>query len=113
MRHNELLNSLRKRDQAVLSRFEGQPELLNSLLAIAAHPIAWKHGMDRELKNTNGQIDQSSLGFQYTIQTTTLIAAEVLQQKFYEEPVADAAPVLIGRGPYSRSPATGWPDSAR
>jgi len=100
MRHNELLNSLRKGDQKTLRQYEGQPELLNQLLAIAAHPIAWKPGLDRELKNTNGAIDQSSLGFQYTIQTTTLIAAEVVQQKFYEEPIADFAPVLVGRGPW-------------
>ena len=100
MRHNELLNSLRKGDQATLRQFEGHPELLNQLLSIAAHPIAWKPGMDRELKNANGQINQTALGFQYTIQTTTLIAAEVVMQKFYEEPIADFAPVLVGRGPW-------------
>jgi len=100
MRHNELLNSLRKGDQATLRKYEGQPELLNQLLDIAAHPIPWKPGLDRELKNANGQINQSSLGFQYTIQTTTLIAAEVVAQKFYEEPIADFAPVLVGRGPW-------------
>ena len=100
MRHNELLNSLRKQDPKVLGQFESRPELLNQLLGIAKNPVAWKPGLDRELKNTNGAIDQSSLGFQYTIQTTTLIAAEVVMQKFYEEPVADFAPVLVGRGPW-------------
>lgn len=103
MKHNELLNSLRKGDQAVMSKFDGHPELLNQLLAIAASPIPWKPGMDRELKNANGSIAQASLGYQYTIQTTTLIAAEVIMQKFYEEPIADFAPVLVGRGPWMES----------
>jgi len=100
MRHNELLNSLRKGDPKTLQKYEGHPELLNQLLAIAANPIPWKPGLDRELKNANGAIDQSALGFQYTIQTTTLIAAEVVTQKFYEEPIADFADVLVGRGPW-------------
>lgn len=103
MKHNELLNSLRKGDQAVLSKFDGHPELLNRLLAIAASPMAWKPGMDRELLNANGAIDQSALGYQYAIQTTTLIAAEVIMQKFYEEPIADFASVLVGRGPWMES----------
>lgn len=103
MKHNELLNSLRKGDAAVMTKFDGHPELLNQLLSIAASPIAWKPGMDRELKNANGSINQSSLGFQYTIQTTTLIAAEVIMQKFYEEAIADFASVLVGRGPWMSS----------
>lgn len=103
MKHNELLNSLRKGDKEVMAKYDGHPELLNQLLAIAQSPIAWKPGMDRELKNANGAIDQSSLGFQYTIQTTTLIAAEVIEQKFYEEAIADFASVLVGRGPWMSS----------
>lgn len=100
MKHNELLNSLRKGDQAVMSKFDGHPELLNQLLAIAQNPIPWKPGMDRELKNANGSVNQSSLGFQYATQTTTLIAAEVIMQRFYEEAIADFASVLVGRGPW-------------
>jgi hypothetical protein len=100
MKHNELLNSLRKGDQAVMAKFAGHPELLNSLLAIAANPIAWKPGLDRELKNANGAINQSALGFQYATQTTTLIAAEIILQRFYEEAIADFASVLVGRGPW-------------
>lgn len=100
MKHAELLNSLRKGDKKVIEQYGAHPELLNSLLAIAQNPIPWKPGMDRELKNTNGSINQSSLGYQYTIQTTTLIAAETISQKFYEEAVADFAPVLVGRGPW-------------
>ncbi len=103
MKHNELLNSLRKGDQAVMSKYRGHPELLNSLLAIAQNPIAWKPGLDRELKNANGAINQSALGFQYATQTTTLIAADVIQQRFYEEAIADFASVLVGRGPWMDS----------
>ncbi len=100
MKHNELLNSLRKGDQAVMTKFDGHPELLNSLLAIAVSPIAWKPGLERELKNANGSVNQASLGFQYALQTTTLIAAEVIMQRFYEEAIADFASVLVGRGPW-------------
>ena len=96
MRQNELLNALRKKEPAVIREFENHPDFLNSLMAIAQNPIPWRHGL--ELKNTNGAIDQSGLGYQYTIQTTTLIRAEVIRQKFYEEPVADFIPVLIGQG---------------
>lgn len=103
MKHNELLNSLRKGDAAVLASFEGHPELLNRLLTIAQNPIAWKPGMDRELMNANGAVNQTSLGFQYAIQTTTLIASEVIRQKFYEEAIADFASVLVGRGPWMAS----------
>lgn len=103
MRHNELLNSLRKGEPAMLKKFDGHPELLNQLLAIATNPIPWKPGYDRELLNANGQVAQSSLGFQYTIQTTTLIAAEVIMQKYYEEAIADFATVLVGRGPWMSS----------
>ena len=100
MRHAELLNSLRKGDKKTIEQYGSHPMLLNSLLSIAQHPVAWKSGMERELMNANGSVNQSSLGFQYTIQTTTLIAAEVIAQKFYEEAVAEFAPVLIGRGPW-------------
>lgn len=100
MKHNELLNSLRKGDQAVMAKYASQPELLNALLAISQNPIPWKHGLVNELRNTNGSVNQASLGFQYTTQTTTLIAAEVVTQRFYEEAVADFASVLVGRGPW-------------
>ncbi|MES2155475.1 MAG: major capsid family protein [bacterium] len=100
MKHNELLNSLRKGDEAVMARFGAHPELLNTLLAIAQNPIPWKHGLAAELKNANGAVNQASLGFQYATQTTTLIAAEVIMQRFYEEAIADFASVLVGRGPW-------------
>lgn len=103
MKHNELLNSLRKGDQAVLEKFADKPELLNALIHIAQHPIPWKSSMAGELRNANGAINQASTGFQYVIQTTTLIAADVIYQRFYEEAIADFADVLVGRGPWMGS----------
>ena len=60
--------------------------------------IAWQPGL--QLYNSNGGIDPSTLGYQYTIQTTTLIRARVIEQKFYEIPFADYLPVIIGEGAY-------------
>lgn len=103
MKHNELLNSLRKGDQKVLTEFGGHPELLNALIQIAQNPIPWKRGLEQEFLNANGTVNQSSMGFQYAIQTTTLISADVIRQRFYEEPIADFAEVLVGRGPWMSS----------
>lgn len=103
MKHTELLNSLRKGEPAVLEKFADQPELLNRLVHIAQNPIKYDRNMVNELMNANGSINQSSLGFQYVIQTTTLIAASVIYQRFYEEAIADFADVLIGRGPWMGS----------
>jgi hypothetical protein len=69
--------------------------LLNELKASG---VGWKPGMS--LYNTNGGIDPSTEGYQYTIQTTTLIRAKVIQQKFYEIPFADYVPVVVGEGAY-------------
>ncbi|TAK94439.1 DUF2184 domain-containing protein, partial [Patescibacteria group bacterium] len=69
-------------------------ELRNSAEAPAT--VGWQHGL--ELKNSNGNVDPSTLGYQYTIQTTTQIRAEVIQQKFYEVPIADFVPVIVGTG---------------
>ncbi len=60
--------------------------------------ILWKPGMD--LKNANGSVSDQALGYQYTIQTTTFIRAEVIKQKFYEIPVADFVPVVVGTGAF-------------
>jgi hypothetical protein len=67
-------------------------------------PLQFQHGMNipigrvQELWNTpsNGAIDSATLGYQYTIQTTTLIRAEVVEQKFYEIPFAQYMPVIPG-----------------
>ena len=58
-------------------------------------PMNWTPGMS--LNNaTNGAVDSATLGYQYTIQTTTLIRAETVDQKFYEIPFADYIPVIPG-----------------
>jgi hypothetical protein len=64
-------------------------ELVNSAMG-------WKPGM--KLTNSDGNIDSASLGYQYTIQTTTFIRERVVEQKFYEVPVADYVPVDVGVG---------------
>lgn len=69
-------------------------ELRNS--AGAQAPVAWKHGMS--IRNSNGNIDPNTLGYQYATQTTTLIRARVVAQKFYEVPIADYMPVDVGEG---------------
>lgn len=62
-----------------------------------AGTVAWTPGM--KLNNaTNGAIDSSGLGYQYAIQTTTLIRAQVVEQKFYEIPFASYVPVIPGEG---------------
>lgn len=48
--------------------------------------------------NANGDIDAATLGYQYTIQTTTQIRASVIEQKFYKVAPADYIPIIIGTG---------------
>lgn len=60
--------------------------------------IGYKPGMS--LFNANGSIDSSSLGYRYTIQTTTLIQPRISRQKFYEIPWADYIPTRVGQGAY-------------
>lgn len=60
--------------------------------------LRWKPGMS--LFNANGSIDSATLGYRYTIQTTTLIQPRISRQKFYEIPFADYIPVRVGQGAY-------------
>jgi len=50
------------------------------------------------LCNSSGDVSQALTGYQYTIQTTTQIMAQVIKQKFYEVPFADYIPVAVGNG---------------
>lgn len=66
-------------------------------------PVEWRPGLsipvtlDREFwNNTNGAVDSATLGYQYTIQTTTQIRGETILQKFYEIPFASYIPVIPG-----------------
>lgn len=56
------------------------------------------HAPGMELVNSNGDVNTSALGYQYTIQTTTQIRAQVIKQKFYEVPMADYVPIIPGTG---------------
>lgn len=58
--------------------------------------VSWRPGM--KLLNSDGNIDSSTLGYQYTTQTTTFIRERVVEQKFYQVPVADYVPVDVGVG---------------
>jgi len=69
--------------------------------ADAAAVIPFQPGMT--LVNSNGDVDVTTLGYQYTIQTTTQIRAKVLEQKFYELPVAEYVPIEVGTGAWMES----------
>jgi hypothetical protein len=58
--------------------------------------LRWQPNM--KLLNSDGNIDSSSLGYNYTIQTTTFIRERVVEQKFYQVPIADFVPVDVGVG---------------
>ena len=58
--------------------------------------LAWRPGM--QLLNANGDINTSSLGYQYATQTTSFIRDRVVEQKFYTVPIADYVPVDVGTG---------------
>lgn len=58
--------------------------------------LQWQRGM--QLLNSDGNIDSGSLGYQYAIQTTTFIRERVVEQKFYQVPIADFISVDVGVG---------------
>lgn len=55
------------------------------------------------LRNATGDIDQSSLGFQITIDTLTFLKKQITEQKFYEVAPADYIPISVGDGAFSQS----------
>ena len=63
-----------------------------------ANKIVWQPGM--ALENSNGAVSQEALGYQYAIQTTTLIRSQVIEQKFYKVPFAEYIPVEVGTGAF-------------
>lgn len=73
-------------------------QLLNSLKE-SGKLIGYKPGMSL-LNASNGAVDSSALGYQYTVQTTTLIRAKVVDQKFYEFPWTQYVPTAVGEGAY-------------
>lgn len=71
---------------------------IKGLTLLNSNDLAWNPGLAMSLKNANGDVATSSLGYQYTIQTTTQIRAQVIEQKFYTIPFADYIPVIPGTG---------------
>ena len=51
-----------------------------------------------KLRNSNGDVDPTSLGYQYAIRTTTALRANSLKQKFFEVAPADYFTVAVGEG---------------
>lgn len=56
-----------------------------------------------EFMNANGGIDPASEGYQFVIQTTTQIAAGVIEQEFYEIPFGEYMPIDVGTGAFMES----------
>lgn len=77
-----------------IKRGKSYDELANDLKKGGG--VSWAPGLS--MYNTNGDINSTSLGYQYTIQTTHLIRAKTIQQKFYEVPPAEFVPIEIGEG---------------
>jgi hypothetical protein len=65
---------------------------------LASGGVPWVPGLKIEMRNSNGDIDATSAGYQYTIQTTSQIRGRVIEQKFYEVPIADYVSVVPGTG---------------
>lgn len=66
--------------------------------------IQWKPGM--VLANASGDVDPTTLGYQFTIQTTTALRAKVVEQKFYEVAPGDFLPIEMGNGAWMESIVT-------
>ncbi len=56
-----------------------------------------------EFMNANGGIDPASQGYQFVIQTTSQIAAGVIEQDFYEIPFGKYIPIEEGTGAFMES----------
>lgn len=59
--------------------------------------------MGQTVRNANGDIDASSLGYQEAITTLTYIKKQVVQQKFYTVPPFDFVPMAVGEGSFSQA----------
>lgn len=51
-----------------------------------------------KLRNSNGDVDPTSLGYDYAIRTTTALRAKTLKQKYFEVAPADYFSVIPGEG---------------
>lgn len=53
------------------------------------------------LLNAAGDIDPTSSGYDYAVQTLSYIRSQIIEQKFYEIAIADYVPVEVGEGSWS------------
>jgi len=51
-----------------------------------------------QLRNSNGDVDPTSVGYEYTIKTTSFLRTKTIDQKFYKVPIADFMTVEVGQG---------------
>lgn len=56
----------------------------------------WQSGLS--LRNSNGDVDAATTGFDYARRTVTALRARVIKQKFYQIPPADYFSVVVGTG---------------
>lgn len=66
-------------------------------------PVALRSTVGLSLLNANGDVNSSGLGFQVAIDTLTYIKKQITEQKFYEVPVADYIPMVVGEGAFSQN----------
>lgn len=68
-----------------------------------AEPVALRSTQGLELRNANGDISSTAMGFQIALDTLTYIRKQVVTQKFYEIDIASQVPVAVGEGAFSQS----------
>ncbi len=64
------------------------------------------------LRNSNGDIDSSSLGYQRAIDTLTYIKKDITEQIFYNVNITDYIPVVVGEGSFAQNILTNLTVSA-
>ena len=64
------------------------------------------------LRNANGDIDPTTLGYQVALDTLTYIKKKVVEQKFYQIAPAKYVPMLVGEGAFSQAILTNMQVSA-
>lgn len=57
--------------------------------------------MGQSLFNANGDIDITSAGYQYTLETLSYIRSKTIEQKFYEIEIANYLPMDVGEASWS------------
>lgn len=86
--------------------------LINSKLPLADFKKEYDGKYDHDgmrsvrLMNANGDINQSSLGYQYVIDTLTYIRKKVVEQKFYEVEFGAMVPVSVSEAAFYQNVTT-------